>query len=126
MLFYICFYCVNSKSKVRFYLGQTSSPFNCYAPPIPQPRSSSPSPRPCPQNKVKTTLGQKVACYPPSPNPMDTLPPPHLCHPPCWDRGGGKNPIHGPRSKHTLCQNMSSTIEVRTIRVKRPFNILLS
>jgi hypothetical protein len=75
------------KSKVRFYLGQT---YNRYAPPIPQPCSNSPSPIPPPHNKVKTTLGKKVARSPPAPNPTATLPPPTSALPPSGTGSGGE------------------------------------
>jgi hypothetical protein len=99
------------KSKVRFYLGQSLSPHKCYAPPIPNHTAALPPP-----DKVKTTLGQKVACSPPSPNSTTALPSPHLCLPPCRNRGVGKSETYQ-RSKCALCQNMTITIDVRTIRV---------
>jgi hypothetical protein len=58
--------------------------------PSPNPAAALPPPAPPPHNKVKTTLGQKVARSPPYPSPTAALPPPHLCPPPCQDRGGGE------------------------------------
>ncbi len=85
-------------------------------PPTPQALSL---PHPFPLNKVKITLGQKVARSLPSPYCTAALPHPTSALPPAGTgAGGGGNLRHRPRSKHTWCQNINITIDIRTIRVK--------
>jgi hypothetical protein len=86
----------------------------------PQKLLSSPNPAaalPPPPLPPTLPLDRKLSLCLHLPTPPPLSPP--LCPPPCGDMGGWKYPRHGPRPKHTLCQNMNSTTEVRTIRVKQ-------
>ncbi len=60
--------------------------------PSPNPAAALPPPAPPPHNKVKTTLGQKVALSPPSPSPTAALPPPTSALPSAGTGAGGKIP----------------------------------
>jgi hypothetical protein len=87
--------------------------------PFANPAATPPPPTPPPHNKDKTTVGQKVARSPPSPNPTahGRSPSPHLCPPPVGQGQGEKSETRA-KVKMYLVPEYQSTKDVRTIRVQ--------
>ncbi len=78
-----------------------------------------------PATRSKLPLDRKLSAplHPPNLWPLSL--PPTSALPPAGTGVWGKNPRHGQRAKCTLCQNMNSTIDVRTLRVKTLLGLAL-